>query len=495
MPRRQALKDFEEERVIVFGLDKNDRVYYADREFSNFTGVPEKEIIGQSIRNFLHPYMVGTLNKTSRSFIEFAKSIDKDRVRIEFLASQKHLRNTLICEFRECEEWKKMGCELLVIARSAEKEKALSELIEFQRLSSKQLGSGVFDMMVSVDTKLQIKHINRECEKKLKCKESELVGKHINVLLAKERDKNSLRKAIEQTSAFQNAYNIKLEMQANGKIIHTLVNVQALRDDFNMEIGYSIFIRDIEDELMMSSTLQQIDKMGALGVLATGIAHQVKNYAMLISHGLTSLEVQISELFPETDNARRALLNHVYEVNKRLASLGGLMRHLMEYARHQEAPVFSFGIVNNVITQVVELVQDTAKMKTAVIKTNLSPDIPPFYFSPIHLEQAILNIVSNAIDAVPERNGEIVITSERDNDYVVVKVSDNGAGIPDEVRPHIFEAFQTTKPPGKGTGLGLTVALQMVSLFQGTIDFETEALKGTTFTIRLPIKKIPEIIQ
>jgi PAS domain S-box-containing protein len=234
MPRQKALRELEEERVIVFGLDTNDRIVYADQEFALFTGRERKDIIGQHIRNFLHPYLLGTLNKTGQTFLEFTRTLPMNRVKIEFNSPQKADRKTLTCEFRSSEELSKMDCELLVIARSAEREKLLEELIEFERISSKQLGSGVFDMMVSVDSKLAIKHINRECEKKLNQKESELRGKHINVILAKDRDYNSLRQAIEQTSAFQNAYNIKLEMKANGKIIHTLVNVQALRDDFNM---------------------------------------------------------------------------------------------------------------------------------------------------------------------------------------------------------------------------------------------------------------------
>jgi PAS domain S-box-containing protein len=497
MPRKQAFNNFEEEKVIVFGLDNNDHVVYADQEFALFTGISQNEIIGQSIRNFLHPYLIGRLNQTEKSFLEFARTLpkDKERVKIEFSASEKNSRKTLICEFRMSDNWKQIGMELLVIGRSAEKEKLLSELIEFHRLSSKQLGSGVFDMMVSIDKKQMIRHINRECEKKLHCRESELIGKHINMLLPRERDINTLNKAIEQTSAFQNAYNIKIEMKADDKNIHTLVNVQALRDDFNNEVGYSIFIRDIEEDLRIGSTLQQIDKMGALGVLATGIAHQVKNYVQFISQGLTSLEVQVSELFHQEDESRKDLLNHISQINTLVLSLGGVIRHLMEYAKNQEAPVFSFGIINNVIKQAIDLVKDTAKMKGAVIKTELASDVPAFYFSPIHLEQAILNIISNAIDAVPDRNGEIEVVSEKDDGQVVVKVKDNGSGISDEVKAHIFEAFYSTKQPGKGTGLGLTVALQMVSLFQGTIDFDSTMGKGTTFIIRLPIKKIPEIIQ
>jgi len=117
---------------------------------------------------------------------------------------------------------------------------------------------------------------------------------------------------------------------------------------------------------------------------------------------------------------------------------------------------------------------------------------------PGEINQVILNLVINAAHAIGEvvegsgRKGQIVVSSRRDGDWVEVRVRDTGAGIPERIRPRMFELFFTTKPVGKGTGQGLALARSViVDNHGGTIHFETEVGRGTTFIIRLPLNPSP----
>ncbi|MBN2736837.1 MAG: PAS domain-containing protein [Spirochaetales bacterium] len=492
---KPSKKDFEIDKSLVFALNEDDVILYVDSEFSRLCEERAEDIVGQKITEYLHHYLVGNLIKQEMSFIQFMKEQKDNHIRIDIVTRRSKNRKTLSCEYRDGGFLEKTGVALLVIGHDPEKEKLLEELIEFEQESSKQIVSGSFDMVLTIDNNLKIQNVNRCFESKTKQNSYELEGRNINELLARERDQKSLSQAIEQTSALQNAYNIKLELKVADRIIPTLANIQALRDRYNNDIGYALVFRDIENELQMNSTLQQIERMQALGELAAGIAHQIKNYISGIQNGISLLEINIRSRVTVDKEAREKISTFIKEIKNRLQRLNALTRHLLDYSRNQQAPVFSYGFVNDVVLQVVELVGDAVKSKMASIDVELADDIPPLYFSPLHLEQAILNIVNNARDALPERGGQILIKTYRTKNFICIDIEDNGHGISEDIKPHIFEAFKTTKPPGKGTGLGLAVALQMVSSLGGTIEVESERESGTTFSIKIPIKKKPEIIQ
>ncbi len=131
----------------------------------------------------------------------------------------------------------------------------------------------------------------------------------------------------------------------------------------------------------------------------------------------------------------------------------------------------------------------------ADLKVDLDPDLPPVQCVPGEFNQVILNLIVNAAHAIadvvsgkPDGKGTITVSTRQDGDYAEIRVSDTGTGIPEAARPSIFNLFFTTKPVGKGTGQGLSLAHNVVvQKHGGTITFDTEVGVGTTFKIRLPI--------
>ncbi|MBN2442740.1 MAG: PAS domain S-box protein [Spirochaetales bacterium] len=487
-----SIDDIKNESALLFALDKDDHIVFADKGFISFLEKNEEEITGHYIEEFLHQYLLGNLAKEEITFIEFVENYNKSHVDLDFMPAKTGERKTLHCEFRIDNEFKKIGWELVVIGRRAAQFKQLETLLEIIQETSKTLLASSFDMTIRLDADKKVTSVNAMCEKQMGCTKTELAGKDISFFIAKERDKETIVKAFDQAAAFHNVYNIKINIKLKNKIVPALVNVTAIRDSFNNDMGYALVMRNIEEETKMGSVLKRleaIDKMNALGELALGISHQTKNYINSISTGLLLLENDISGGFEGPANYSHGALSHLAVVKNNLAKLTWLTKHLLSFAPINTPPIDSLGNVNDVLTSIYNLVVDTVRKHKAEIIMDLSDTVPAFCFSPIHLEQAFLNIVNNAIDALPPQGGRISIRSymNPEKDTVCINIEDNGTGIPEEILHKIFDIFETTKPVGKGTGLGLYVANHVVSLLKGSIDVESSPAKGSTFIIKLPL--------
>ncbi|MBN2534865.1 MAG: PAS domain S-box protein [Spirochaetales bacterium] len=487
-----SIDDIKNEKVLLFALDKDDRIVFADKGFIHFLEKKKEDVAGHSILEFLHPYILGNLKKQETSFVEFAGNYEKSHIDLDFQPAKTGERKTLQCELRRNKEFKILGWELVVIGRNAATFNQLEQLLEIIQETSKTILASSFDMTVRLDADRKITSVNTACEKMMGCSKADLIGKDITFIIPKEKDKETIVKAFEQASAFHNVYNLKINIRANSKVIPALVNVTAINDNFNNDMGYALVIHNIEEEIRMSSVLKRleaIDKINALGELAVGISHQTKNYINSISTGLLLLENDISGGFSGSANYSNGALSHLAVVKNNLAKLTWLTKHLLQFAPIHTPPLDSPGNVNDVLETLKNLVSDIVRKHKANIILELSDNLPTLCFSPIHLEQALLNIINNAIDALPGKDGKITIKSflSKDNKWVHIIIEDNGCGIPEENLNKIFNIFETTKPVGKGTGLGLYVAQQVISLLKGTIDVESIVGKGTVFTIKLPV--------
>jgi len=133
----------------------------------------------------------------------------------------------------------------------------------------------------------------------------------------------------------------------------------------------------------------------------------------------------------------------------------------------------------------IAVLRSKARSKSAEVVVQIEPDLPPVRGFAGELNQIWANLIDNALDAVAD-GGRVEVAAARERQRVVVRVADNGGGIPDEVRAHLFEPFFTTKPIGKGTGLGLDIVRRLVSHNDGDIDVESRPGR-TEFRVSLPI--------
>ena len=219
------------------------------------------------------------------------------------------------------------------------------------------------------------------------------------------------------------------------------------------------------------------EKMASLGLLAAGIAHEIGNPLTSISSLIQLLKRRAQ------DEKTREYLNTVLEHINRISSI---VRELVDFSRprsEEEQPTD----INQVIQSAVGIVRFDKRAKKIHLDVHLDPNLPTLTLVPDQLQQVVLNILMNALDAMEQKGDRLRVHSYSRNQQVFIEIEDTGVGIPEEQVSRIFEPFFTTKPVGKGTGLGLTVSYGIIQKFGGDILVESREGQGTRFTIVLPV--------
>jgi signal transduction histidine kinase len=227
----------------------------------------------------------------------------------------------------------------------------------------------------------------------------------------------------------------------------------------------------------LQTSLEQVkraDRLSAVGQLAAGLAHEVRN-------PLASIEGAIDIVERDSTGERRAEFLAIIKMECR--RLNRLLTNLLDFARPRPPQVESVA-VESLIDPVLALASHTAGTAAIVLRKILPPGLSPVQGDPEQLKQVILNLTLNAIQAMPE-GGEIALSARRDGERIGIEVSDEGTGIPEEEIERIFDPFYTTKDTG--TGLGLAVAYQIIAQHHGRITARRNPARGMTFSIWLPL--------
>jgi len=230
----------------------------------------------------------------------------------------------------------------------------------------------------------------------------------------------------------------------------------------------------------MQSSLIRSEKLASLGELVAGIAHEINN-------PLTGILMfaSMAKDSPELPEDLHGDLEQIVNETQRCAQI---VRGLLDFGR-ETSPQKRLDSVNRIMDRTLSLIQHQASFQNISIVRNYQETIPDIEVDPNQLEQVYMNVVINASQAMPH-GGTMTITTGVDSaqSQVVIRVSDTGCGIPEENLERIFDPFFTTKEQ-KGTGLGLSVSYGIIENHGGTIEVESQLGVGTSFIIRLPLKK------
>jgi signal transduction histidine kinase len=237
-------------------------------------------------------------------------------------------------------------------------------------------------------------------------------------------------------------------------------------------------LRKSNDRLFtLQRELSQHERLATLGQLAGNMAHELGTPLNAMSG---HVELMLSE---------EEALNP--DVAKRLKLIGGQIDRLstiIQQTLHQlraPAPRFASVDLNALVSGIATLVQPTVGNRQIALRSSLAPSLPPVAGDPEQLEQVLMNLVNNAVDAMPS-GGSLDLITALSEGHVVLQVRDTGAGIPPEDIGRVFEPFYSTKKAGRGTGLGLAICRSIVKSHNGTIEVSSEPGKGAWFTVKLP---------
>jgi signal transduction histidine kinase len=220
--------------------------------------------------------------------------------------------------------------------------------------------------------------------------------------------------------------------------------------------------------------LIQSEKLAAAGRLAASLAHEINNPLQAIHNCL-----ELAQRFPLDTEEHDDYLALAGQEVKRLITL---VQRILEFCRPSRSHRV-LANVNDLVEHVIALTQKKLQHSEIELHLDLAPDIPPVHVVPDQISQVILNLIVNAIEALPD-GGRVELTSEREGEWVQVKVKDNGPGLSPAEIEHLFEPFFTTKPAG--TGLGLPISFGIIERHGGTIQVASNG-DGAAFAVLLPI--------
>ncbi|OQY23730.1 MAG: histidine kinase [Desulfobacteraceae bacterium 4572_35.2] len=226
----------------------------------------------------------------------------------------------------------------------------------------------------------------------------------------------------------------------------------------------------------MEASLAQQGKMASLGILSSGVAHEINNPLGIILGYAGYLESKIDKDDPS--------YTYIHEIKRESKRCRKIVQDLLSYARTPQS-VLEHTDINKLLAQIVNFAANHTDMHHVTIDKNFSANLPSLKIDGDQMRQVAINLILNAGGAIRDK-GKLTIETKLDDEQVIITFRDTGAGIEEDILEKIFEPFYTTKE--KGTGLGLAISNQIIEQHHGTITITSTVGVGTTVTVRLPIE-------
>jgi len=268
--------------------------------------------------------------------------------------------------------------------------------------------------------------------------------------------------------------------QAGGNDI--VVEYDALVTQFRGQQVLQSYYRDITERQLMEFSVIQSQKLAGLGQLSAGVAHELRNPLGIINSSLyyiNSCDKRDEQAFTDSIRKHLAIIKSEVERSRRI------IENLLSFSRISKAEVEPVHI-NELLKNTLDLVQKELLVNDITLETGLAP-LSPQMLNLDQLKQAFLNIILNATQAMPN-GGVLRVETSIEDELVVIRFSDTGIGIPKEQLSDVLNPFYTTKSPGEGTGLGLSLTHSIIQRTGGSLHIGSEEGTGTIVTVKIPLK-------
>ena len=284
---------------------------------------------------------------------------------------------------------------------------------------------------------------------------------------------------------------VRLELPFRHKDGHTVycdVSLISLTNTKGQNIGTIGICRDITRWKKLQEDLIRVDRLAEVGRIASGIAHEINNPLAVINEVSGWAGTVVSDAKGLTHEDKKELetaVNHIKEQTRRCRNI---THQLLGFVRDSIPDKAEFD-VHNLIKGMIKFLRPELRYLPIEIVFNFPKEPLSIKSDPNMIEQVFLNLITNAIYAIKEKgcnNGRIEIKSKKIDSGIEVNIEDNGTGISEEYKTKILDLFFTTKPPGKGTGLGLPICQNILKNLGGSLSFKSKLGVGTTFTVQIP---------
>ncbi|HSE34193.1 MAG TPA: ATP-binding protein [Pyrinomonadaceae bacterium] len=371
------------------------------------------------------------------------------------------------------------------VSLAREVEKRTGE-IESQRRFIEAIIDSLPLSLYAIDRNYQVVAWNRNRELgELGIPRRSALGRNIFEVLTRQR-----REVLEREfkRVFQSGEIERIEQETvtnKGATRHWLISKIPMWADTSGNVTHVITVgEEITDRVEANQAVARAEKLAAVGRLAAGVVHEINNPLATISACAEALENRVEEGAFESSPAVSDLKEYLGLIRSEAFRCKTITNGLLDFSRTRISEHIRVDL-GDVISSAARLLSHQKRNAAVEVRVDVAHGLLTVSGDPGQLQQAIIALATNALDAMPER-GTLTIAARNQTNSVVVDVIDTGIGIPTENLPKIFEPFFTTKEVGRGTGLGLAVCYGILTEHGGTLDVQSSVGYGTTFTITLP---------
>jgi two-component system NtrC family sensor kinase len=358
----------------------------------------------------------------------------------------------------------------------------LLESVQQDVARSRNILRGLFDnlpdLIYVIDRDYRIIAVNMALSRKIRIPPKDIVGETCYKALHKGRRPCKDCRILETFKSGHVTKRSKWETGSDRDAFEWEISSYPIYDEMGCISQVILVERDLTERHRMELMVSQSEKMAAVGQLAAGFAHEIYNPLTVV---LANSQILMREIPAEDD--WRDLLKRINNAGEQALET---VRNLLDFARMETLDLQPTD-VNSTIEKALALADHLARAENIRIVFSPHTDLPLLPASASNLQSVWFNLILNSFDAIEPETGLIEITTALENQNIVVRITDNGRGIPRERIPRIFDPFYTTKEPGRGTGLGLSICHRIVKQHGGMIEASSTENNGSVFTVRLPV--------
>jgi len=464
--------------VLVLYLDRNENVLLCNKKAESVTGLKHEEIIGKNWLELLFRNKNNIIKKdifkaVMDSSIRYKRSKDFEGTILDKEGKERLFSwnlSPMHAEENQSEGYILVGHDITEIRENRPVLKNIDATLKDIFSSIKEYALYVVNLSGNIT------YFGMGSEAMLGWKKQEIIFKHVSILHSLEDISANLHFILENVRLF-GKYEAEMQLVTKlGETIPVILTVNQLLDSTGKISGYIFIAKDITERKKFEYQVLQSEKLAALGQLAAGIAHEINNPLFVISGRLGMLKEE-----KELSLKMKEGLNLVYLQADRIRKL---VDRILMFA-HKSTPSFEPMDINEIIESVMPLIHynnlPTVKIE---IEKHFEKNMPCIRADLHQLQEVFLNLLINAYQSMPRGGVVKISTSNFQNLYAQVKISDTGIGIPAQHLKNIFMPFFSTK--NDGTGLGLSICHNIIKNHNGSIELTSQVDQGSTFTIKLP---------
>ena len=341
-------------------------------------------------------------------------------------------------------------------------------------------------VIITTDLEGRIVSFNRGAQHSLGYSSDEIIGEPVDALFRSSEEREPLVRRVQQGGTVNDHEGMMV--RKNGTEVPVSMTLSQLTDSRGEPMGTVEISRDISQRKALMNQVVQSERLIAVGRLAAGVAHEINNPLAAIAEVTGYLEDLRSGIIEvDKEELEHELHEGLSTISAQVKRCSSITHRLLGFARKGEARV-EVTDVNAALEEILPFLEKEARMANVQIYRDYPPEIPQVSIEEVQLEEVLINLITNSIQAMTERGGgNIWITASQEDGKVILAVRDDGPGIDEAVQDCLFDPFVSTKPPGHGTGLGLSICYGIMKQYDGEIRVESEPRNGATFEVVLRI--------